>query len=269
VAITRPVRSRRRLRPPDHRLIDEGAHIIDIGAESSRPGAHPVAARDEAERLLPVVEAMRDCGVPVSVDTVKPEVMRAVLAAGADMINDINALRAPGALEAVATTRAGICLMHMQGEPATMQSDPQYDDVVAEVAGFLGERVAAAEAAGIALNRITVDPGFGFGKSLEHNIELLRRLGELVVPGLPLLVGMSRKSMLGLITGAPRRNVSMLALPHICWQYCAARASCACMMWRRHATHSPYCKLWRTTDVSQVFRHRRCARSGWRGTDHA
>lgn len=190
-----------------HRLIDEGAHIIDIGAESSRPGAHPVAARDEAERLLPVVEAMRDCGVPVSVDTVKPEVMRAVLAAGADMINDINALRAPGALEAVATTRAGICLMHMQGEPATMQSDPQYDDVVAEVAGFLGERVAAAEAAGIALNRITVDPGFGFGKSLEHNIELLRRLGELVVPGLPLLVGMSRKSMLGLITGraAPER----------------------------------------------------------------
>ncbi|MBI5900703.1 MAG: dihydropteroate synthase [Rhodocyclales bacterium] len=189
------------------RLIDEGAHIVDIGAESSRPGAHPVAAGEETERLLPVVEALRDCGVPVSVDTVKPEVMRAVLDAGADMINDINALRAPGAIAALAASRAGICLMHMQGEPATMQSDPCYDDVVAEVAGFLGERVAAAEAAGIARNRIAVDPGFGFGKSLEHNIELLRRLGELVVPGLPLLVGMSRKSMLGLITGraAPER----------------------------------------------------------------
>lgn len=185
------------------RLIDEGAHIVNLGAESSRPGAHPVSVHDEIARLLPVVTALRDCGVPVSVDTVKPEVMRAVLAAGADMINDINALRAPGALDAVAATRAGICLMHMQGEPATMQSNPHYDDVVAEVAGFLGERVAAAEVAGIALNRIAVDPGFGFGKSLDHNIELLRRLGELVVPGLPLLVGMSRKSMLGLITGRP------------------------------------------------------------------
>ena len=185
------------------RLIEEGAHILDIGAESSRPGAHPVPAGLETARLLPVLDALRDYGVPLSVDTVKPEVMHAVLAAGADMINDINALRAPGALAAVAASRAGVCLMHMQGEPATMQHDPRYDDVVVEVAEFLGERVAAAEAAGIALNRIAVDPGFGFGKSLEHNIELLRRLDELVVPGLPLLVGMSRKSMLGLITGRP------------------------------------------------------------------
>jgi dihydropteroate synthase len=119
------------------------------------------------------------------------------------MINDINALRAPGALEAVAASKAAVCLMHMQGDPASMQHDPQYSDVVAEVADFLGERVAAAEAAGIPLNRISVDPGFGFGKSLEHNIELLRRLDELLVPGLPLMVGMSRKSMLGLITGRP------------------------------------------------------------------
>jgi dihydropteroate synthase len=189
----------------DHarRLLAEGAHILDIGAESSRPGAHPVPARQEIERLLPVIEALHDSGAPLSVDTVKPEVMRAVLAAGADLINDINALRAPGAVEAVAGSHAAVCLMHMQGNPATMQLAPHYEDVVVEVAGFLAERVAACEAAGIALDRIAVDPGFGFGKSIEHNIALLRRLDELVVPGLPLLVGMSRKSLLGLITGRP------------------------------------------------------------------
>jgi dihydropteroate synthase len=189
------------------RQIEEGAHILDLGAESSRPGALPIPAQQEIDRLMPVIEALRDCGTPLSIDTVKPEVMRIALNAGADMINDINALRAPGAVELVAASRAGICLMHMQGDPGTMQSDPHYDDIVAEVAGFLAERVAAAEAAGIALNRIAVDPGFGFGKSLEHNLELLRRLGELVVPGLPLLVGLSRKSMLGLLTGraAPDR----------------------------------------------------------------
>lgn len=183
------------------RLIDEGADILDLGAESSRPGATPIPAQQEIDRLLPVIETLRDGGVPLSVDTVKPEVMRAALAAGADMINDINALRAPGALEAVAGSAAAVCLMHMQGAPGTMQNAPHYRDVVAEVAEFLGERVAAAEAAGIAMDRIAVDPGFGFGKTLEHNLELLRRLGELVVPGLPLLVGLSRKSLLGLVTG--------------------------------------------------------------------
>jgi len=189
------------------RQIEEGAHILDLGAESSRPGALPIPAQQEIDRLLPVIEALHDCGTPLSIDTVKPDVMRVVLAAGVDMINDINALRAPGALELVAAGKAGLCLMHMQGEPGTMQDDPHYDDIVVEVAGFLAERVAAAEAAGIALNRIAVDPGFGFGKSLAHNIELLRRLDELVVPGLPLLVGLSRKSMLGLLTGraAPER----------------------------------------------------------------
>jgi dihydropteroate synthase len=185
------------------RQIEEGAHILDLGAESSRPGAQPIPAQQEIDRLLPVIEALRNCGTPLSIDTVKPEVMRVALNAGADMINDINALRAPGALELVAASKAGLCLMHMQGEPGTMQDDPHYDDIVAEVAGFLGERVAVAEAAGIALHRIAVDPGFGFGKSLEHNIELLRRLDELVVPGLPLLVGLSRKSMLGLLSGRP------------------------------------------------------------------
>jgi dihydropteroate synthase len=183
------------------RLIDEGAHILDLGAESSRPGATPVPLQQEIERLLPVIEALIDCGTPLSIDTVKPEVMRVVLATGVDMINDINALRAPGAMDAVAASKAGLCLMHMQGDPGTMQDAPHYLDIVTEVAEFLAERVAAAEVAGIALNRIAVDPGFGFGKTLEHNIELLRRLGELVVPGLPLMVGISRKSVLGLLTG--------------------------------------------------------------------
>jgi dihydropteroate synthase len=183
------------------RMIEEGAHILDLGAESSRPGAAPVPVQQEIERLLPVIEALHDCGTPLSVDTVKPEVMRVTLAAGVDMINDVNALRAPGALELVAASKAAVCLMHMQGEPGTMQHDPHYTDVVAEVVEFLAERIAAVEAAGIGLNRIVVDPGFGFGKTLEHNIELLRRLEELVVPGLPLMVGMSRKSMLGLLTG--------------------------------------------------------------------
>ena len=183
------------------RLVAEGAHILDLGAESSRPGAQPVSSRQEVERLLPVIEGLLECGVPLAVDSVKPEVMRAVLGAGADMINDINALRAPGALEVVAQSAAAVCLMHMQGEPATMQDNPAYADIVGEVADFLGERVAAIEAAGIERNRIAVDPGFGFGKTLEHNLELLRRLDELVVPGLPLMVGMSRKSLLGLLTG--------------------------------------------------------------------
>ncbi len=187
----------------DHglRLVAEGADILDLGAESSRPGAQPVAESHELDRLLPVIDGLRGCRVPLSVDTVKPAVMQAVLAAGADMINDINALRAPGALETVAGSHAAVCLMHMQGEPGSMQHEPHYQDVVGEVAAFLAERVAAAEAVGIPLDRIAVDPGFGFGKTLDHNLQLLRRLDEMVVPGLPLLVGMSRKSMLGLVTG--------------------------------------------------------------------
>lgn len=183
------------------RLIAEGADILDIGGESSRPGAQPVSVQQELDRVLPVLAGLRDCGVPLSVDTLKSEVMRAALAAGADMINDIAALQAPGALQVVAESRAAVCLMHMQGIPRTMQNAPEYVDVVSEVAQFLAARVAAAEAAGIARERIVVDPGFGFGKTLEHNLVLLRRLGELAVPGLPLLVGLSRKSMLGQLTG--------------------------------------------------------------------
>lgn len=183
------------------RLVDEGADLLDLGAESSRPGAPPIAAAQEVERLLPVIDGLLDCGVPLSVDTAKPEVMRTVLAVGVDMINDILALQTPGAVEAVAGSSAGVCLMHMQGRPQTMQIAPYYVDVVMEVGDFLRSRVAATQAAGIAAERICIDPGFGFGKTVEHNLTLLRRLDELVVSGFPLLVGLSRKSLLGALTG--------------------------------------------------------------------
>jgi dihydropteroate synthase len=182
-------------------LVEEGADILDIGAESSRPGARGVSADEELARIAPVLEGLRDCAVPVSVDTTKPEVMRAAIAAGASMINDIGALRSPGALEAVAGSDAAVCLMHMQGEPRTMQREPRYGDVVAEVSAFLAERAAAAEGSGIARERIVVDPGFGFGKTVAHNFELLRRLDRIVALGLPVMAGWSRKSTLGAITG--------------------------------------------------------------------
>jgi dihydropteroate synthase len=182
-------------------LIAEGADILDIGAESSRPGARGVPAEEELSRLIPVLEGLSDCAVPISVDTTKPDVMRAAIAAGASMINDIGALRASGALEAVAASGAGVCLMHMQGEPRTMQHEPRYQDVVAEVGAFLAGRVAEAEAAGIARERIAVDPGFGFGKTVAHNFELLRNLERIAAQGLPVLAGWSRKSTLGAITG--------------------------------------------------------------------
>jgi len=189
----------------DHarRLIGEGADIVDVGGESTRPGAQPVDAAEELHRVLPVVRALRDASVPVAVDTLKPEVMRAAIAEGASIVNDVYALRMPGALDALCASDAGICLMHMQGEPRTMQAAPHYGDVVGEVKSFLQERMAAAASAGIAGARVAIDPGFGFGKTVEHNLELLRRLPELVELGVPVLVGLSRKSTLGAITGRP------------------------------------------------------------------
>lgn len=182
-------------------LIDEGADILDIGGESTRPGAQPVTLDEERRRVLPLVERLADCGVPVSVDTQKPELMREAIAAGAAMINDINALSAPGALDAVAATSAAACLMHKQGDPQTMQQDPHYGDVVAEVRGFLAARVEAAQRGGISRDRLVIDPGFGFGKTLEHNLALLRELERFATLGVPVLAGLSRKSMLGRITG--------------------------------------------------------------------
>ena len=185
------------------RMLEAGADLLDLGAESSRPGALPTSETEELERLLPLLDALRDCGKPLSIDTYKPAVMRAALDRGADMINDIYAFRMPGAFDAVAHSDCALCLMHMQGEPQTMQEQPQYGDVTAEVRTFLAERIEAARGAGIAAERLLLDPGFGFGKTLAHNVELYRRFPDCLPEGFPALVGVSRKSMLGAITGRP------------------------------------------------------------------
>ncbi len=184
-------------------LVQEGADILDIGAESTRPGADPVSVQEELNRLLPVIEGLRASGVPISVDTFKPEVMSRVLDAGADMINDIYGFRQPGALDAVADSRCGLCVMHMQGEPRTMQAAPHYDDVVGEVRRFLQDRVAAMAEKGIDQGRILLDPGFGFGKTAGQNYFLLQNLRQLRFDSYPWLVALSRKSMIGHITGRP------------------------------------------------------------------
>ena len=184
------------------RLVDEGAEILDIGGESTRPGSTVVPLEEELQRVIPVIEGLaRRAGVPLSIDTYKPAVMRAAIAAGADIINDIWALQQPGALDAVADSRAGVCLMHMQGTPQTMQADPHYDDVVREVRDFLLARIQACQQAGIGQERIMLDPGFGFGKRSVHNIALLRELPALCKLGYPVLAGLSRKSVLGQLTG--------------------------------------------------------------------
>jgi len=189
------------------RMAEVGAAILDVGGESTRPGAREVGTGEELDRVLPVVEALvAELELPVSVDTSKPEVMREAIAAGAAMVNDVRALQAPGALAAVAGSQAAVCLMHMQGEPRTMQVDPRYRDVVAEVHAFLAARVEACETAGIGRERVVVDPGFGFGKTLEHNLTLLAGLREFARDGLPVLAGLSRKSMIGALTGRSVRE---------------------------------------------------------------
>ncbi len=183
------------------KLREEGADILDVGGESTRPGAVPVPIEEEIRRVSPVIEALAGRGCVVSVDTKKPGVMRAALAAGAVMVNDVAALQAAGALEIVAASDAAVCLMHMQGDPQSMQQAPCYADVVGEVKHFLRNRVAACEAAGIGRERLVIDPGFGFGKTLQHNLALLKHLGQLLELEVPVLAGLSRKSMLGVLTG--------------------------------------------------------------------
>lgn len=195
-------------------MVEQGATLIDVGGESTRPGAQSVAVGEELKRVIPVVENLSKRGIKVSIDTSKPEVMRAAAAAGALMINDVRALRAPGAIEAAAETDLAVCLMHMLGEPGTMQEHPVYEDVVAEVLQFLLARSQACEEAGIVRARIVLDPGFGFGKTLQHNLALLAGLGRIVEAGYPVLAGLSRKSMLGALTGRPvnERLAGSLAL---------------------------------------------------------
>ncbi len=185
-------------------MIADGVDIIDIGGESTRPGIAPLSLEQELERVMPVIYALRDCGKPLSLDTYKPAVMREALLAEVDMINDINGFRADGAIDAVKDSEAGLCVMHMQGEPQTMQQEPQYGDVVAEVEGFLRRQVGLMSSAGVARERICIDPGFGFGKTVAHNLALLKNTRRLIRElGLPLLAGMSRKSMVGAVTGKP------------------------------------------------------------------
>lgn len=190
----------------DHALvmIEQGAGMIDVGGESTRPGAADVSEEEEIRRVVPVIEALvARTSIPISIDTSKAAVMSAAVAAGASLINDVRALREPGALEAAARTNAAVCLMHMQGQPRTMQHEPRYDDVVWEVTAFLAQRVEACQAAGIGPDRLVLDPGIGFGKRLEHNLALLAHLPELGRAGLPLLVGVSRKSMFQALLGRP------------------------------------------------------------------
>jgi dihydropteroate synthase len=196
-------------------MVTAGAAIIDVGGESTRPGADPVPVQEELERVVPVIEALaRRVDAVISVDTMKPEVMRAAVAAGAGLVNDVLALQSPGAVQAVAATGAAVCLMHMQGMPRTMQVEPHYDDVVAEVGAFLDARAAACRAAGIGADRICLDPGFGFGKNVTHNLQLLAGLPQLTAGPYPVLIGLSRKSMLGKLTGRPvgERLAGSLAL---------------------------------------------------------
>jgi len=186
------------------RMSEEGAAFIDVGGESTRPGAEPVGVQEELRRVIPVIEGLVGATPAViSVDTSKPEVMRAAAAAGAGLINDVRALREPGALAVAHSSGCAVCLMHMQGEPRTMQAAPAYREVVSEVRAFLAERALACRAAGFSADRLVLDPGFGFGKTLEHNLALLRHLRELGTDGLPLMVGLSRKSMVGKLIGRP------------------------------------------------------------------
>lgn len=187
-------------------LVEHGADWLDVGGESTRPGSMPVDVEEEIRRVIPVVEALVGMNQPVSVDTSKPEVMQAAISAGATMINDVNALRAPGALEVVAAGGVAACLMHMQGEPRSMQSNPQYRDVVIEVRDFLSQRLNAALEVGIPHERLIIDPGFGFGKTQTQNIQMLRHLDRFCDLGVPVMVGLSRKSMLGKITGTEEVN---------------------------------------------------------------
>jgi len=184
-------------------LIDEGVDILDIGGESTRPNATPVTLAQELDRVIPVIEALvaHQINIPISIDTYKPAVMSAAIAAGASIVNDVRALQEDGAIAAVADTDVGVCLMHMQGTPQTMQDHPNYVDVVKEVCAFLSERVSVCQQAGIASNRLLIDPGFGFGKTRRHNITLIQQLDALTKLNLPILVGLSRKSVLGQVTG--------------------------------------------------------------------
>jgi len=227
-------------------LVADGADILDIGGESSRPGARRVPIQEELDRVMPVLEGALKLGCPVSLDTTKTEVMRAALALGVDIVNDIHALSAPGALGAVAAHDCGICLMHMRGEPDTMQRDPRYADVLTEVAAELKLRLEAVRSHGIAEARVVLDPGIGFGKSVEHNLDLLRRQHELLELGRPLLVGWSRKSTLGAVTG---RDVSQRLAASLAAALAAAHRGASIIRVHDVAASADALKVWRAAGL--------------------
>lgn len=230
-------------------LLREGADMLDIGAESTRPGSRPVPVEEELARLRPVLDAALTLGCPVSVDTNKPEVMAAVLALGVDIINDINALQTPGALDVVAGHAAcGVCLMHMRGTPESMQRRTHYDDVVDEVGAFLRERASEMNAHGVADERIVFDPGIGFGKSVEHNIELLRRQRALLALGRPLLLGWSRKSTLGAITG---RDVTQRLAASLAAALAAVQSGARIVRVHDVAATADALRVWRAAGLGQ------------------
>ncbi|BBE10229.1 dihydropteroate synthase [Mycoavidus cysteinexigens] len=234
-----------------HQMVDEGADLIDIGGESTRPGAQAVPLNQELGRVLPMIKALREIGIPLSIDTHKPEVMRAALAEGVDLINDIWGFRQPGALEQIKQSSCGLCVMHMSGDPQTMQKAPSYQDVASEVAAFLQARIVALEAAGIERTRMSVDPGFGFGKTLEHNYTLLARLAQLAPADVPLLIGVSRKSMLGAVTGRPANE---RAAASIAAAICAAERGARIIRVHDVALTVDALKVWhavRTADTGQ------------------
>ena len=230
-------------------LLREGADMLDIGAESTRPGSRPVPVEEELARLRPVLDAALTLGCPVSVDTNKPEVMTAVLALGVDIINDINALQTPGALDVVAGHAAcGVCLMHMRGTPESMQRRTHYDDVVDEVSAFLRGRASELKAHGVVDERIVFDPGIGFGKSVEHNLELLRRQRELLALGRPLLLGWSRKSTLGAITG---RDVTQRLAASLAAALAAVQSGARIVRVHDVAATADALRVWRAAGLGQ------------------
>jgi dihydropteroate synthase len=233
-------------------MIADGVDIIDIGGESSRPGAKPLSLEEEMRRVLPVIYALRDCGKPLSIDTYKPAMMSEAIAAGANMINDINGFRAEGAIEAVRDSDCGLCIMHMQKTPQTMQQDPAYQDVVAEVCHFLSERVRALEIAGIDRERLTVDPGFGFGKTVAHNLALLRSMSHLQATlELPLLAGLSRKSTIGAITG---RSVDQRQAGSVAAALFAAHQGAAILRVHDVAETVDALKVWRAATIGGEYK---------------
>jgi len=248
------------------RLVDEGADVLDIGGESTRPGAADVGVAEELDRAIPVVERLaRECTVPISIDTSKPEVMRAAVAAGAGLINDVYALRRDGALEAAAALAVPVVLMHMQGEPRSMQAAPDYDDVVAQVHRFLAERIFAAEMAGIAKRHLVVDPGFGFGKTLQHNLQLLAQLRRFVDLGVPVLAGLSRKKSIGDLTGreVARERVHGSVAAHLI----AAQRGATLLRVHDVGATADALKVWSAVAAQSMPASGGRARSGWSDED--